>query len=156
MIAERLFADDQLGASFFLVLGLYQSRDAEDGIYTRKWHESRGFWFNPPSLTLQQGWIVITLPPSLQDLALRRGVSEEDLTRIGTGDSLSMVYGVDKRLDTAPALARGYKEFIERSLALSSFSTLVRSHQSTLFYALTTVNTKKKDSQYLMEYKYIA
>ena len=95
-------------------IGAMNACDTGDGVYTCEWHDSKGFWFDPPSLTIQQGRIVITLPPSLQDLASRCGVSEEDLTWIGTRDSLSAAYGVDKRLDTA--LARVYKEFIERSL----------------------------------------
>jgi len=95
-------------------IGVMNACDAGDGVYTCEWHESKGFWFDPPSLTLQQGQIVITLPSSLQDLASRCGVNEKDLTWIGTRDSLSAAYGVDKRLDTA--LAQVYKEFIERSL----------------------------------------
>ena len=95
-------------------IGAMNACDTGDGVYTCEWHDSKGFWFDPSSLTIQQGRIVITLPPSLQGLASRCGVSEEDLTWIGTRDSLSAAYGVDERLDTA--LARVYKEFIERSL----------------------------------------
>ena len=95
-------------------IGVMNACDAGDGVYTCEWHESKGFWFDPPSLALQQGRMVVTLPPSLQDLASRHGVSEEDLTWIGARDSLNAAYGVDRRLDTA--LAQVYREFIERSL----------------------------------------
>jgi len=95
-------------------IGVMNACDAGDGVYTCEWHESKGFWFDPPSLTLQQGRIVITLPPPLRDLASKCGINEEDLTWIGARDSLTAAYGVDRRLDTA--LAQVYRKFIEHSL----------------------------------------
>ena len=95
-------------------IGVMNACDAGDGVYTCEWHESKGFWFDPPSLTLQEGQIIITLPPSLRDLASRCGISEEDLTWIGARDSLNVAYDVERRLDTT--LAQVYREFIERSL----------------------------------------
>jgi len=95
-------------------IGAMNACDAGDGVYTCEWHESKGFWIDPPFLTLQEGRVVITLPPSLRDHASRRGVNEKDLTWIGARDSLNVVYDVERRLDTA--LAQVYGEFIGRSL----------------------------------------
>jgi dethiobiotin synthetase/adenosylmethionine--8-amino-7-oxononanoate aminotransferase len=95
-------------------IGAMNACDSGDGVYTCEWHESKGFWFDPPSLTIQEGRIRITLPPSLQVHASRCEVSEEDFAWIGTRDSLNAAYDVEKRLGTA--LAQVYKDFIGRSL----------------------------------------
>lgn len=95
-------------------IGAMNACDAGDGVYTCEWHESKGFWFDPPSLTLKKGRIIITLPRPLRDLALRCGVNEEEFIWIETKDSLNAAYDVERRLDTA--LSQVYREFIERSL----------------------------------------
>ena len=95
-------------------IGVMNACDAGDGVYTCEWHESKGFWFDPPSLAIQEGQIRITLPPSLRKLASGGGVRGEDLSWIGTRASLNTVYDVENRLDTV--LAQVYREFIERSL----------------------------------------
>jgi dethiobiotin synthetase/adenosylmethionine--8-amino-7-oxononanoate aminotransferase len=95
-------------------IGVMNACDAGDGVFTCEWHDSKGFWFEPPSLTIQGGRIEITLPPSLRELALRDGVSKEDLAWTGARDSLNTAYGVERRLGTA--LAQVYRKFIKRSL----------------------------------------
>jgi len=95
-------------------IGAMNACDAGDGVYTCEWHESKGFWFDPPSLMIQKGQIRITLPPSFRDHASKCGVSEEDLTWIGTRDSLNTAYDVERRLSTP--LAQVYRDFIGRSL----------------------------------------
>ena len=95
-------------------IGAMNACDAGDGVYTCEWHDSKGFWFDPPALTIQDGWIVITLPPSLRKFALNGGVNEEDLKWIGVRDSLNAAYDVEGRLETI--LAQVYKKFVERSL----------------------------------------
>ncbi|KAF9790918.1 onanonoxo-7-onima-8-eninoihtemlysoneda [Thelephora terrestris] len=95
-------------------IGVMNACDAGDGVYTCEWHESKGFWFDPPSLTIQDGRIVITLPRSLRQFASNGGAHGEDFVWIGARGSLNAVYDVEKRLGTT--LARVYREFIERSL----------------------------------------
>ena len=95
-------------------IGVMNACDAGDGVYTCEWHESKGFWFDPPSLTIQDGRTIITLPRSLRELASNYGVREEDFVWIGVRDSLNGVYDVERRLGTP--LAQVYREFIERSL----------------------------------------
>ena len=95
-------------------IGAMNACDAGDGVYTCEWHDSKGFWFDPPSLAIHEGKISITLPPSLRKLASRNDVGEKDLTWIGAKNSLNAVYDVDKRLGTA--LAQVYREFVKYSL----------------------------------------
>ena len=95
-------------------IGVMNACDAGDGVYTCEWHESKGFWFDPPSLAFKQGRLIVTLPLSLQDLAQRYGIGGDDITWIGARNSLNAVYDVERRLGTA--LAQVYREFIERSL----------------------------------------
>ena len=95
-------------------IGAMDACDVGDGVYTCEWHESKGFWFDPPSLTIQEGRIRVTLPPPLRDHVSKCGASEEDFTWIGTRDSLNEAYDVEKRLGTP--LAQVYRDFIRRSL----------------------------------------
>lgn len=95
-------------------IGAMNACDAGDGVYTCEWHESKGFWFDPPSLGICDGQVIVTLPQLLRELAFNGGVRKEDLRWIGTRDSLNAVYDVEGRLGTT--LAQVYKEFIERSL----------------------------------------
>jgi len=95
-------------------IGAMNACDAGDGVFTCEWHDSKGFWFDPPSLAIQEGQININLPPALQKLASRGGVNEEDLRWTGGSGSVNTAYDVRGRLGTP--LAPVYKEFIERSL----------------------------------------
>ena len=95
-------------------IGVMNACDSGDGVYTCEWHESKGFWFDPPSLAIREGQINIALPPSFRKFASRSGVGEEDLTWIGVRDSLNAAYDVERRLGTA--LAQAYREFIHHSL----------------------------------------
>lgn len=95
-------------------IGAMNACDVGDGVYTCEWHDSKGFWFDPPSLAIQNGQVVISLPSLLQKLALSDGIGEEDLKWTGTKDSLNAVYDVEGRVGTT--LAQVYKKFVERSL----------------------------------------
>ena len=95
-------------------IGAMNACEAGDGVYTCEWHDSKGFWFDPPSLSVKDGELVITLPPSLQEFTSNSGVIGEELKWIGTRESLNAVYDVERRLETT--LARVYRKFIERSL----------------------------------------
>ncbi|KAJ7621079.1 PLP-dependent transferase [Roridomyces roridus] len=77
---------------------------AEEGVYTCEWHNAKGFWFDPPTVSIQQGRPVITLPPALASGA---EPSDPDVT-------MSWVYDVAERLETP--LAAVYRAYIERTL----------------------------------------
>ena len=95
-------------------IGAMNACDAGDGVYTCEWHDSKGFWFDPPSLVIRDGRISIDLPQALRELASRGGVSEEGFVWTGAKGSLNAAYDVGGRLGTA--LAQVYREFIEHSL----------------------------------------
>ncbi|KAH7927967.1 PLP-dependent transferase [Leucogyrophana mollusca] len=78
---------------------------SEEGVYTCEWHQARGYWFDPPTVSIQKGRVNISLPPSIAGLF---GSTSE------TMESLSHVYDVESRLNTL--LATIYREHIERTL----------------------------------------
>ncbi|KAF9649875.1 PLP-dependent transferase [Thelephora ganbajun] len=112
--AKRLGVLGLKGSYHGDTIGAMNACDAGDGVYTCEWHESKGFWFDPPSLKIREGRINITLPPSLREFASRSRVGEEDIMWVGARDSLNAVYDVERRLGTA--LAQVYRKFIEHSL----------------------------------------
>jgi bifunctional dethiobiotin synthetase / adenosylmethionine---8-amino-7-oxononanoate aminotransferase len=112
--AKRLGVLGLKGSYHGDTIGVMNACDVGDGVYTCEWHESKGFWFDPPSLAIQDGQVIITLPSSLHELALNCGVGEEELRWTGTRDSLNAAYDVERRLSTT--LARVYAEFVGRSL----------------------------------------
>ncbi|KAF8198211.1 PLP-dependent transferase [Mycena galopus ATCC 62051] len=77
---------------------------AEEGVYTCEWHNAKGYWLDPPTISIQQGRPVITLPPAL-------ATSEE--FHIGL-ESESWVYDVAGRMGTR--LADIYRAYISRTL----------------------------------------
>lgn len=84
------------------------SMDAcEEGVYTCEWHNAKGYWFEPPTTSIQQGKVVLSLPPAL---AAGFGSNASDIH----ADSLSWVYDVSARLGTP--LADVYRKYIERTL----------------------------------------
>ncbi|KAJ7077430.1 PLP-dependent transferase [Mycena belliarum] len=78
---------------------------AEEGVYTCEWHNAKGYWFDPPTVSIQQGRPVITLPAALAPTAPSDLVSSE---------SISWVYDVARRLDTP--LADEYRAYITKTL----------------------------------------
>ncbi|KAJ7123785.1 PLP-dependent transferase [Mycena crocata] len=80
---------------------------AEEGVYTCEWHNANGYWFDPPTVSIQGGRPVITLPPALQTVA-----SPADSAV--PSESMSWVYNVAERLDTP--LADVYRRYILQTL----------------------------------------
>ncbi|KAH7912327.1 pyridoxal phosphate-dependent transferase [Hygrophoropsis aurantiaca] len=78
---------------------------SEEGVYTCEWHQGRGYWFDPPTVSMQKGSIKISLPTALSTTS--QNPSE-------TFKSLSHVYDVNARLDTPLAIL--YRNHIERTL----------------------------------------
>ncbi|KAJ7207879.1 PLP-dependent transferase [Mycena pura] len=79
----------------------------EEGVYTCEWHNAKGYWFDPPTVSIQQGHPVITLPPALTAVA---APADCDIP----SDSISWVYDVPARLDTP--LAEVYRTYITQTL----------------------------------------
>ncbi|TDL14583.1 onanonoxo-7-onima-8-eninoihtemlysoneda [Rickenella mellea] len=88
-------------------IGAMDACDAGDGVYTCEWHDSKGYWFDPPSVGVQNGLSVISIPQAIVDSA---GLGDSRVV----GDSLSWIYDIPRRLRTP--LASQYREYIERSL----------------------------------------
>lgn len=76
-----------------------------EGVFTCEWHNAKGYWFEPPTISIRRGKVVVSLPPAL--------ASELRLPEIGV-ESLSWVYNVPGRLDSS--LAHIYREYIRRTL----------------------------------------
>ena len=75
----------------------------EKGVYTCEWHNAKGFWFDPPSIGIKDGEVLITVPSALAGGA-----------QTIKAPSLSWIYDVDSRLNTP--LARAYVLHISRTL----------------------------------------
>ncbi|KAF8896527.1 onanonoxo-7-onima-8-eninoihtemlysoneda [Infundibulicybe gibba] len=79
----------------------------EEGVYSCEWHSAKGYWFDPPTIAIQQGKVVISVPPAI--------VSATELEPSALeAPSLSWAYNVPARLQSP--LARAYREFITLSL----------------------------------------
>ncbi|KAF8558118.1 PLP-dependent transferase [Imleria badia] len=75
----------------------------EEGIYTCEWHQSKGFWFEPPTVSVKNGDFVVTVPspisPSTSSIQF---------------DDLHSVYNVENRLDSP--LADTYRTHVRNAL----------------------------------------
>ena len=77
----------------------------EKGVYTCEWHDAKGFWFDPPSIGIKDGEVLITVPSALAGFANSQTIK---------APSLSWTYDIDSRLNTP--LARAYALYITRTL----------------------------------------
>ncbi|KAF9484363.1 PLP-dependent transferase [Pholiota conissans] len=77
----------------------------EEGIYTCEWHESKGFWFDPPTVGIKDGEVLINIPASLASFSHSKTVKAE---------SIAWVYEVENRINTP--LARAYAMYVTRAL----------------------------------------
>ena len=80
----------------------------DTGVYTCEWHEAKGFWFDPPSLSIREGRLVVSLPPAIA-AEMEGGIAEVK------GYTIHVAYDVESRLDTPLALV--YRRYIENTLA---------------------------------------
>ncbi|KAJ6489193.1 PLP-dependent transferase [Mycena vitilis] len=81
---------------------------AEEGVYTCEWHNAKGYWLDPPTISIRQGNPVLTLPPTLAALA----TSLDDPSIVVP--TLSWLYDVDRRLHTP--LAETYRQYFRKTL----------------------------------------
>lgn len=75
----------------------------EEGVYTCEWHQSKGFWFEPPTVSIQNGDFVVTVPspifPSASSIQF---------------DDLHSLYNVESRLSSS--LADTYRAHVKNTL----------------------------------------
>ncbi|TCD67064.1 hypothetical protein EIP91_000577, partial [Steccherinum ochraceum] len=79
----------------------------EEGVYTSEWHEAKGYWFDPPTVSIRKGQTVISLPDAIASEVGAAGSFVDT-------PSLHWTYDVEGRLHTA--LADTYRSYIKRTL----------------------------------------
>ncbi|KAI9512964.1 PLP-dependent transferase [Russula earlei] len=80
------------------------SMDAcEEGVYTCEWHQAKGYWFEPPTVEIENGRASVRVPSA---------VAHRDVE--GRSLSPSWIYDVGARLDTP--LARAYRDLVDGTL----------------------------------------
>ncbi|KAH9846235.1 onanonoxo-7-onima-8-eninoihtemlysoneda [Lenzites betulinus] len=79
----------------------------EEGVYTCEWHDAKGYWFDPPTVSIRNGKTVVSLPPAI---AAETEDGQADVETV----SLSWTYNIDERLGSP--LAEVYRGYIERTL----------------------------------------
>lgn len=99
-------------------IGAMNACQAGNGVYTCEWHDSKGYWFDPPTLGVRSGKVVVSLPEAVADIVeaerdveLIRDLMGDGGGRgeIGMGLALAQVYDVGKRLNSKLAIVyRGY------------------------------------------------
>lgn len=88
-------------------IGAMDACEAADGVYTCEWHSAKGYWFDPPAISMRDGKAVISLPVAFTKFV---NIEETDVEV----ESLSYLYNVEERLSTDLALL--YAKFIRHSL----------------------------------------
>lgn len=76
-----------------------------EGVYTCEWHNAKGYWFDPPTISIRQGKVVLSLPPAV--------ASDLESPEVDA-ESLSWLYNVPRRMNTP--LADIYRRYIGRTL----------------------------------------
>ncbi|KAG1821199.1 onanonoxo-7-onima-8-eninoihtemlysoneda [Suillus subaureus] len=77
----------------------------EEGVYTCEWHEAKGYWFEPPTVSIRQGRVAVSLPPALSSLT-------SDQRTVEGFETLSHVYDVEQRLESP--LAKHYRQYLDK------------------------------------------
>ncbi|KAI0067370.1 PLP-dependent transferase [Artomyces pyxidatus] len=75
----------------------------EEGVYTCEWHQAKGYWFDPPTVSIRQCKVFVTLPPAMNS-------HDPDIEV----DSVASAYDVPSRMDSP--LATLYRNFIQETL----------------------------------------
>ncbi|GJE85594.1 onanonoxo-7-onima-8-eninoihtemlysoneda [Phanerochaete sordida] len=79
----------------------------DSGVYTCEWHDAKGYWFDPPTVGVRDGRMVVSLPPAIAAL------TESGEAEVNEGP-IQVVYSVEERLDSD--LAEVYRAFIQDML----------------------------------------
>lgn len=76
----------------------------DSGVYTCEWHDAKGYWFDPPTVGIRNGKMVVSLPPALA------AVMEGGQSEISEGP-IQRIYDMEARLESK--LAYVYRQFIQ-------------------------------------------
>jgi dethiobiotin synthetase/adenosylmethionine--8-amino-7-oxononanoate aminotransferase len=79
----------------------------EEGVYTCEWHKGKGYWFEPPTVSLRRGQVAVSLPPALSSAGDPHQATE-------SFESLADVYDVERRLKSP--LAGHYRRYLEKTI----------------------------------------
>jgi dethiobiotin synthetase/adenosylmethionine--8-amino-7-oxononanoate aminotransferase len=81
----------------------------EDNVYNKRvnWYKGRGTWFEPPTVSLEEGKSVVRLPFADEDWSSLRNKLQE----VHTYPSLGSIYNMNERLDSDP-LTTVYRDLI--------------------------------------------
>jgi dethiobiotin synthetase/adenosylmethionine--8-amino-7-oxononanoate aminotransferase len=78
----------------------------EEGVFSSEWHDAKGYWFDPPTISIRKGNVVLSFPAAM--------IPHEPPSNCGI-QTLSSVYNVPQRLDSP--LASFYRTYITSTLA---------------------------------------
>ena len=78
-----------------------------ESVYTCEWHDAKGYWFDPPTVSIRGGRTVVSLPPAIA------AETEDGAADVATV-SLPWTYNVEERLKSP--LAAVYRGYIDRTL----------------------------------------
>lgn len=82
----------------------------EEGIYSCEWHNAKGFWLDPPTISFKEGIVKVNLPQPFRKFHL----TPSHILGPLSDNSLSDIYDVESRLRSP--LADIYRVFIENAL----------------------------------------
>ncbi|KAF9243545.1 pyridoxal phosphate-dependent transferase [Melanogaster broomeanus] len=75
----------------------------EEGVYTCEWHHSKGFWFEPPTVSIKRSSFTVSVPPTIS--------SSMNAVKF---DNLHTIYDVNNRLSSP--LADTYRKHVKNVL----------------------------------------
>ncbi|KAG2366972.1 PLP-dependent transferase [Suillus spraguei] len=78
-----------------------------EGVYTCEWHEAKGYWFEPPTVSIRKGRVAVSLPPAMSSFTSDQRTVEEF-------ETLSHVYDVEQRLESP--LAKNYRRYLDQHM----------------------------------------
>ncbi|OAX34493.1 onanonoxo-7-onima-8-eninoihtemlysoneda [Rhizopogon vinicolor AM-OR11-026] len=77
----------------------------EEGVYTCEWHKAKGYWFEPPTVSLRRGQVAVSLPPAL---------TGDQHQAVEIFENLAHVYDVEQRMKSP--LAGHYRQYLEKNI----------------------------------------
>lgn len=79
----------------------------EEGVYTCEWHQAKGYWFDPPSVSIRDGEPTVSVPPAIAT----HGKLPSDHIAV---ESIAYAYDVPRRLHSP--LAEVYRDYIQTTI----------------------------------------
>ncbi|EIM91031.1 PLP-dependent transferase [Stereum hirsutum FP-91666 SS1] len=79
----------------------------EEGVYTCEWHQAKGYWFDPPSISIRNGEPTVTVPPAI---AAHGKLPSEHIAV----ETIAYAYDVPRRLHSP--LAEIYRDYTRTTI----------------------------------------